>query len=123
MINDAHTTNSGSGNQGQDGNQNTTPTLEKRVASLKASVRWIDKIQKKGTLIRLARNLSEITEEVRTELDRCAQLKPNGDPILQLEQAEGKEKWQDHLSDLEKYRGDVTSRASELLKSDAKGTK
>lgn len=122
MINNVNTTNSSS-NQSQVVNQNAQPTLEKRIASLKASVRWVDKIQKKGTLIRLARNLNGIAQEVQAELDRCAQLKPNGDPILQLEQAEGQEKWQDHLSDLEKYRGEVTNRASALLKSDAKGTK
>ena len=123
MINDAHTTNSGSGNQGQDGNQNTTPTLEKRVASLKASGRWIDRIEKKATLIKLRHDLDKEIPNVQAELESYNRMDPKSDPVLKLEQMEGKEIWQKQLSLLEKYRGDVTSRASELLKSDAKGTK
>lgn len=117
MINDAHTTNGGSGNQSQDGNQNSKlRTLAQQVTSMKARGRWIDRTDQKPTLIKLREDLDKLTIVVQDKLEGVNSMDHKDDPMLMLEQMEKREVWSTNLKSLQKIRKRLSERANELLK-------
>lgn len=103
--------------QTQSGNQGgKKKTLGDTVRGLRMSSKWIEKTEEKSTLIKLRKNLDLTIPAVQAEIEKIKSIDVESDAALMLEQQENLEKWEDHLSTLQRARKELTKRAADFIK-------